>query len=325
MYVDKTIPIQKLGQLQVSLAQTKGDVYEYIQFSKNRDAITQNIEADLKTTDEMVASFDSFQLSKNQEDILQQFKGAYTNFQSAINEVKLFVDTQSPSKVNESLTTGNFITNFTAAQTAATQLAKSFEDDAATVNQQSQAIFVRTRWVFIGTSIFSALFAILLGLYIAGNITTPLRALSDTIKKISEGDLNLQMDQKVFGTFENRTDELGLFFINLEKTTQYLSDMAEVATRISTGDLTVNVQPKSERDVLGNAFATMVDTLNDVVHELLKNALVLGKSSAELVGSAEQAGSASSQIANTIQQVSQGINQEAEFGQPDGFFGGSDE
>jgi methyl-accepting chemotaxis protein len=60
------------------------------------------------------------------------------------------------------------------------------------------------------------------------------------------------------------TDELGRMLTALRSTVIYLREMADAAERIATGDLAVEVQPRSEADRFGHAFASMVDYLREM-------------------------------------------------------------
>jgi methyl-accepting chemotaxis protein len=92
----------------------------------------------------------------------------------------------------------------------------------------------------------------------------------------------------------------------------YLQGMAEVAQKLAGGDLTSNVVPISERDVLGNAFKEMVENLRRLVGEVTESVGSLGLASEQLASAADQAGQATTQIATTIQQVARGTVQQSE-------------
>jgi methyl-accepting chemotaxis protein len=92
----------------------------------------------------------------------------------------------------------------------------------------------------------------------------------------------------------------------------YLQEMAEVANTIAAGDLTVTVQPKSEKDELGVALSKMVASLLRIITEVSDSAQLGGSAASQLATAANQAGTATSQVSTTIQQVSRGINQESE-------------
>ncbi len=311
MYRDNTIPIQQLGELSASLANTKGDVYEYIFISADRDNIGQTLQQDLDATDALVQEFEQNKLTADQAKIMLQFNMVYSNYRKAINDVLQAVQAGDEEKWTATISSGNFKTYYRAAESEITQLVTLNNQLAEAVNNQADSSFKSTRLILLIASLFGVIVAVTLGLVISQNITAPIKMLSQTIKKISVGDLDLAMEGKAYHNFIRRRDEMGDFFRDLEETSVYLTDMADVSKKIAAGDLTVKVTAKSEKDILGNAFAAMVENLNSVIREIMRNAFVLGKSSGELVEAASQAGLASSQISMTIQQVSQGINQES--------------
>jgi methyl-accepting chemotaxis protein len=56
-------------------------------------------------------------------------------------------------------------------------------------------------------------------------------------------------------------DELGRLLAAMQEMTAYLHEMAAAADRIAQGDLSVPVEPRSDRDAFGRAFRNMVDYL----------------------------------------------------------------
>ena len=86
----------------------------------------------------------------------------------------------------------------------------------------------------------------------------------------------------------------------------YLQAIAATAERLSHGDLTGSVQPRSEQDALGRAFAQMILNLRELVRRVAESADGVGAASEQLVVSAEQSGQASARIAAMIQQVAGG-------------------
>ncbi|BCY16820.1 hypothetical protein hrd7_06690 [Leptolinea sp. HRD-7] len=87
--------------------------------------------------------------------------------------------------------------------------------------------------------------------------------------------------------------------------------MGDVAHTIANNDLSVTIQPKSEKDELGNAFLTMVNGLRQTVSEITENAANLTAASDQLADAAKQAGQATNQISITIQQVAKGTSDQA--------------
>ena len=78
---------------------------------------------------------------------------------------------------------------------------------------------------------------------------------------IAEGDLEQQFSA-------GSRDEIGALAGAMQGMLAYLNEMAGHADRIAAGDLTVDVRPRSERDVLGTAFAAMASNLRGLVGKM---------------------------------------------------------
>ncbi len=132
------------------------------------------------------------------------------------------------------------------------------------------------------------------GMVITRNIAGPLRALSANAERIAIGDLS--------GTIaiSNRTDEVGRLTQVFAQMTRWLNDMAGVASRIASGDLRGKVEPQSEKDVLGQAFASMVDNLQRLTSDLNHGVSILGASANEISTSTSQLAASASETATAV-------------------------
>ncbi|MEE8391124.1 MAG: methyl-accepting chemotaxis protein, partial [Anaerolineae bacterium] len=92
----------------------------------------------------------------------------------------------------------------------------------------------------------------------------------------------------------------------------YQKEMAGVADRLAQGDLTVNVAPQSTQDMLGNAFVRMIADLRKLIGQVAASAINVGTASDQLSATADQAAQAASQVTTTIQQVATGTAQQTE-------------
>jgi methyl-accepting chemotaxis protein len=85
-----------------------------------------------------------------------------------------------------------------------------------------------------------------------------------------------------------------------------LADVARTAARIADGDLTASVAPKSEDDVLGNAFAEMSVKLRSIVAQVSDTAIGLRAASVEMARSSEETHRAIEEIAHAVADVAAG-------------------
>ena len=91
----------------------------------------------------------------------------------------------------------------------------------------------------------------------------------------------------------------------------YMRDIAREADLIANGDLTSDIQAKSDQDVLGNSFITMQSNLREIMGKLKDSADQLGVASQQLTVTAEQAGEATEQIASISNEIAKSASQQA--------------
>jgi methyl-accepting chemotaxis protein len=137
------------------------------------------------------------------------------------------------------------------------------------------------------------------------------RIISGNVVKASEIATRLAMgdaDQVVSIKSSDETGEMGE---SLGDAVAYLKEMSLVADRIAEGDLTVTVEAKSEKDVLGNSFSRMVENLRTLIGNVTSISSNLSQASEQLARTSQQAGQATQQIATTSQQVAKGATEQS--------------
>jgi methyl-accepting chemotaxis protein len=159
--------------------------------------------------------------------------------------------------------------------------------------------------IFLGLASSLILLA-LLSLFITRGISPHLRKLSLAAERISSGDLLVDLPVLKTG------DETGMLARSFGSMVGYIQKMAHAAERISRADLSDDVKPLSERDVLGNAFAHMVESLRTMTREINEGIVILASSASEIstsisqfASSSMQAGSAVNETATTVEEVKQ--------------------
>ena len=161
-------------------------------------------------------------------------------------------------------------------------------------NSNPETISAISTWYLLGSQIFVMVSAVA-ALLLARFITNPLLEIVSVADKISqEGDLSQR-------SITRYHDEVGLMSDSFNQLISSLHDMANIAEEISNGDLTMEVQPKSDRDDLGNAFKKMVSSLRDNVSNVSINAAKLNLSAADLSEASLLARSATDQITSSMQ------------------------
>ncbi len=150
-----------------------------------------------------------------------------------------------------------------------------------------------------GQMIVVALIALLIGIFAAFIITRgiagPVSKMASVAESISTGDIDHSIDL-------DSKDEIGLLAVSFRNLIDYMKGLAGAAESIANNDLTVHVEPKSSKDILGNSFKTMTHNLTGMVRQLRDNAT-------QLVTAATEISSASEQMAKGATDQSQQVNQ----------------
>ncbi len=178
---------------------------------------------------------------------------------------------------------------------------------------ETVASAVRSMWFMIILGVVILVLSVV-GLYfVAGAIASPIKVITKGAKLLSAGDANVTgLDPKKIASISALQDEVGEISRAFEGLVGYFKEMSEKATAIANRDLSVEVEPKGETDVLGNTFVTMIAGLRETVNQVMNSANQVTESSGQLAATANQAGQATSQIAATIQQVAKGTSQQSE-------------
>ena len=178
------------------------------------------------------------------------------------------------------------------------------EDDL--LKQRSEHEKTRARSTEMTIIIGTASAFILLGLagfLITRNISGPLREISGAAEKIAGGDLAVNISSN------GRTDEVGVLAQTFSRMTTSLQGMADVARKIASRDLRVQVIRQSEKDVLGDALIAMVDNLRQTTSELTEGVNVLSSSGSEILASTAQVASGAAEVGTAIAQTTSTIEE----------------
>jgi methyl-accepting chemotaxis protein len=152
---------------------------------------------------------------------------------------------------------------------------------------------------------------ILMYLLAARPIGRGLAKVSAAARGLARGDVEQQVTIR-------GNDELGEMANAFRAIIAYQQEMAGAARGMAEGDLTVVVEPKSDADVLGLAFADMLSTLRDLVGQVQSTATGVADTSAQLGKAANQTGEAVQQVAGSVQHLASGAQETSQSVQQTG-------
>ncbi len=165
---------------------------------------------------------------------------------------------------------------------------------------------------FLRNGAISAAIAMLLASLLAVLFSRPL---SQSSKRVVEAARRLAQGELDHEVKVTSRDEFGQVAQAFREVVESQRVLAEVAQAVAEGDLTRQVAPRSEKDLLGRAFAGMIGNLRVLVGQVKGSAEDLAESSGQLGSTASQTGTAVQQVTVTIQSVAAGAGQQAEAAQ----------
>ena len=133
-------------------------------------------------------------------------------------------------------------------------------------------------------------------------ITGPMKRLSVAAKKMAVGDVDVDCS-RIYN------DDLGLLlddFANMVKATK---DQAALADSISKGDLTMDVTPRSDKDMLGKAIRKLVMENNMTLSNVKEASAQITVGSEQVANASQALAQGSTEQASAIQQVTASMDE----------------
>jgi len=199
----------------------------------------------------------------------------------------------------------DFIATSQKLERGLNQLKVLIEADAEQTRVWGITAATMARQAMIGILLLAMLFASTLGWSVTRVIITPLAEMSTVASHLAQGNINQQV------LYQSR-DEIGVLATAFRDLIAYIRNLADSATRISQGDLQVQVAPYSEQDVLSRSFVEMIKDLRDMNSRMQQGACTLASSIDQIMviiqqmaASTTETATSVSEMATTVEEVKQ--------------------
>ena len=187
---------------------------------------------------------------------------------------------------------------------------KSLESDASAAMAAAMAGADRTQATMNTTPIVVAVVSLALslaiGFYLTRAIAGPAQRMAMLADDFAAGGLGDVLEQGQRQAIADRGDEIGQMgkgFLAMERA---FRQMSEAAQRIAEYDLSADVQPRSERDLLGNSLHTMILNLRQAFGTVRDGVDSAAAAASQMSEAASTTGEGTQQVSRTIEQVAKG-------------------
>lgn len=133
-------------------------------------------------------------------------------------------------------------------------------------------------------------------------IFNPIKIVENKLINASIGDIDQEINV-------HSKDEIGVLLLAIRKLITYIKSLAEASEKIANGNLLIEIEPLSEKDMLGKSFKTMVTNLQTIIQSLSQNTFELTSASSQIASSSEEASRGAREQTNQVNQIATAIEQ----------------
>lgn len=292
MYDNVTVPMADLAEISSTFQKQRVMVRDMVIYPEQED---KQLRDDLiKENDLLIESLsDKYEktiMDERGRELFEAYKLALEKYIPYRNKIQELALANKTEEANEAAIDQNFLTSAQEVQSIIDELftvkvdgGKSQDESADNIAKLSSASMI----ILVVVGLF---LAIILGAIITISITKPIRLLLSATDKLALGDVDINTDL-------NTKDEIGHLATSIQDVIDSTQKQALVADSIANGDLTVDVEVRSDVDLLGKALHNMVEKNNIGFRNI--------------ASSAEQVAVGSKQVSDSSIVLSQGATEQA--------------
>src|SRR6056297_357881 len=263
LYESMTEPIEIMGNVSTAFQRSRVNIEKMInakETSKMRDEANR-IEERLSEIDKLNTDFKSKILSEEMQTAYDEYEKAWTAFEPLLlNASENIIDGNMEYVRQQLAEDGEVGLASRKVQNNIENLVSMKAEDAANqaaTNTEIANKAIISMYIFIGVAI---LLALLLGWFISSIISKPLVLLKNASNKLAVGDTDVNMIQK-------SKDEIGELMGAFAVMAANTKEQAKNAQRIAKGDVDIEIELKSDKDVLGISMKDIIESLRSLVTE----------------------------------------------------------
>jgi methyl-accepting chemotaxis protein len=182
-------------------------------------------------------------------------------------------------------------------------------NDAA---QQSRSNNATMRSVILWGAVVAFALSLPLCYFVAYTIAAPMHQMSEIASALAQGDVSREVTHQ-------SEDELGKLANSFRGMTGYIRDIAGACESLGKGDLTAQLQPRSEADILAKNFTHAVQSVRETIRQMAESATrltdaseQLSDTSAKMSSNAEQTTVQAVTVTNGAEQMTASIREIAD-------------
>jgi methyl-accepting chemotaxis protein len=294
-----------VGQASAAMNKFRKDELHYILATPadraGADGVSGDLAGDMQTMSGLLNSYRQGGLIADATDarLLATFRNAFDTYVAKTSAFRKLADKGQIAAAGAVVGSGPGDHAYDALKAADAAWEKYKQTLATRAAASARSTYTASRSLILILLIIAVAVAVGVALAISRRLARGISAVGRAAKKIARGEI----DQRLEVTSR---DELGEMASDFNAMTDYLKDTAQVAETIARGDLSVDVQPRSDNDALGHALADMTHGLRNLVGSINDATGDMNASTRVIASSSEDAGRSVNEVSSAITHVAHG-------------------
>ena len=160
--------------------------------------------------------------------------------------------------------------------------------------------------------IFTAVQFIVMTIMLSGISITLTRKLRKSFAELTKAAEALAIGNVDVKLEKHSNDEFGMLIDDVQQVVESIRDNAHTAREVAEGNLTIEVHPKSDVDLLGNSLKKLVEQTSDTMGAVMDSAQIVIAGSSQVASASEALAQGSTEQASAIEQITASIDDVAE-------------
>lgn len=169
-------------------------------------------------------------------------------------------------------------------------------------NTNAQTITKNITTTVLWLTIISLLIIGIFSFYIVSYISSQINNAVEVTNQLGKGNLDVSIEV-------TSKDEIGRLLESLQKAIASYKKIAIAAEKISAGDLTIEIEPLSDKDKMGIALSNMIQSLREQIKEIIEGVNVLSTAAHQISTSTTQLQASSAETSSTVAQTTASVEE----------------
>ncbi len=262
MYEDRLVPIQNLDETYAALYRIRGNVYKGILIPEERGKIDQEITACIEATNKRINAYKATALMEEEKKGLVVFEEAWVTYLKEVENTWALVKAgDEKAAINAVREGGTASIARKAIDKALLRLCEVNVLEAEKLHTHAEKRYSKVATFLALLSLFSVVFAVLIGIVLTRSITRPLGKGVAMMQELGKGHLSSRLHM-------GRKDEVGVLTHTMD---QFADDLQNIVVgtmkKIAAGDLSTDAVAKDNQDEIAPALKAMTESLRGLVNE----------------------------------------------------------